>query len=79
MNTSGRSNPPQSGRELGTLESGSLARMRMIRARLAIGFLVTELADIFSERNSGGAPCRVRKLAAEKLAVFEERLRELQS
>jgi len=39
-----------------------------------------ELADIFSERNSGGAPChRVRKLAAEKLAVLEERLRELQS
>jgi DNA-binding transcriptional MerR regulator len=58
----------------------SLARMRMIRAGLSIGFSVTELADIFSERNSGGAPChRVRKLAAEKLAVLEERLRELQS
>jgi DNA-binding transcriptional MerR regulator len=52
----------------------------MIRAGLSIGFSVTELADIFSERNSGGAPChRVRKLAAEKLAVLEERLRELQS
>ena len=58
----------------------SLARMRMIRAGLSIGFSVTELADIFSERNSEGAPChRVRKLAAEKLAVLEERLRELQS
>ena len=58
----------------------SLARMRMIRAGLSIGFSVTELADIFSERNSGGEPChRVRKLAAEKLAVLEERLRELQS
>jgi MerR, DNA binding len=41
---------------------------------------VTELADIFSERNAGGAPCRrVRKLAAAKLAILEERLRELQS
>ena len=58
----------------------SLVRMRMIRAGLSIGFSVTELADIFNERNSGGAPChRVRKLAAEKLAVLEERLRELQS
>jgi len=58
----------------------SLARMRMIRAGLSVGFSVTELADIFSERNRGGAPCRrVRKLAAEKLAVLNERLRELQS
>jgi DNA-binding transcriptional MerR regulator len=45
-----------------------------------MGFSVAELADIFRERNSGGAPCRrVRKLAAEKLAVLEKRLRELQS
>jgi len=52
----------------------------MIRAGLSIGFSVNELADIFSERNGGGAPChRVRKLAAEKLAVLEGRLRELQS
>jgi MerR family transcriptional regulator, Zn(II)-responsive regulator of zntA len=58
----------------------SLARMRMIRAGLSIGFSVPELADIFSERNIGGIPChRVRKLAAEKLAILEERLRELQS
>jgi DNA-binding transcriptional MerR regulator len=58
----------------------SLARMRLIRAGLSIGFSVTELADIVRERNSGGAPCRrVRKLAAEKLAILEKRLRELQS
>jgi len=54
--------------------------MQLIRAGLSIGFSVTELADIFRERNSGGAPChRVRKLAAEKLAILEKRLRELQS
>lgn len=58
----------------------SPARMRMIRAGLSIGFSVNELADIFSERNSGGTPCRrVRKLAAEKLAILEERIRELRS
>lgn len=58
----------------------SLARMQMIRAGLSIGFSLAELANIFRERNSGGAPCHlVRKLAAEKLAVLEKRLRELQS
>jgi DNA-binding transcriptional MerR regulator len=58
----------------------SVARMQMIRAGLSIGFSVAELADIFRERNSGGAPCRrVRKLATEKLAILEERLRELLS
>jgi DNA-binding transcriptional MerR regulator len=58
----------------------SLARMRMIRAGLSIGLSVAELADIFRERSSGGAPChRVRKLAAEKLAILEKKLRELQS
>lgn len=58
----------------------SVARMQLIRAGLSIGFSVTELAEILRERNSGGAPChRVRKLAAEKLAILEKRLRELQS
>lgn len=58
----------------------SLARMRLIRAGLSVGFSVAELADILRERNSGGAPCRrVRQLAGEKLAVLEERLRELQT
>ena len=60
--------------------SDSLARMRLIRAGLSIGFSVAELGDILHERNSGGAPCRrVREMAAEKLAILEKRLRELQS
>ncbi len=50
----------------------------MIRGALSIGFSLTELADIFRERNSGAAPChRVRKMAAEKLADLEARLRDL--
>jgi DNA-binding transcriptional MerR regulator len=58
----------------------SLARMRTIRVGLSIGFSVGELADIFRERNAGGAPChRVRKLAAEKLALLEAKLRDLQN
>lgn len=60
--------------------SDSVARMRLIRAGLSIGFSVAELADIFRERNRGGAPCRrVRQLAAEKLVLLDKRVRELQS
>jgi DNA-binding transcriptional MerR regulator len=58
----------------------SLTRMRTIRAGLSMGFSVGELADIFCERNAGGAPCRqVRKLASEKLALLEAKLRDLQN
>jgi DNA-binding transcriptional MerR regulator len=58
----------------------SLARMRTIRVGLSIGFSVSELADIFRERNAGGTPChRVRKLAAEKLALLESQLHDLQN
>ncbi len=45
-----------------------------------MGFSVTELANIFRERNRGGAPChRVRKLVASKLIALEVQLRELRS
>jgi len=57
----------------------SLARMQMIRAGLSVGFSVAELADIFNERDAGGAPChRVRKLAADKLSLLETKLLDLQ-
>lgn len=56
----------------------ALARVRLIRAALSIGFSVDELAAILAERDHGGAPCdRVRRLAAEKLAALEEQLRDL--
>ncbi len=58
----------------------ALGRVRLIRSALAIGFSVRELADIFRERDRGGAPCRrVRQLVAGKLAALEMQLRELQS
>jgi DNA-binding transcriptional MerR regulator len=54
--------------------------MRTIRAGLSVGLSVGELADIFRERDAGGAPClRVRKLAAERLAALEAKLRDLQN
>lgn len=58
----------------------ALARVKLIRAALSIGFSVVELADVFRQRESGVAPCRrVRELAAEKLAVLDARLRDMQS
>jgi DNA-binding transcriptional MerR regulator len=44
-----------------------------------LGFTLEELARIVRVRDQGGAPCsEVRALAAEKLALLEERLVELQ-
>lgn len=58
----------------------ALDRMQLIRSALGIGFSVRELADVFRERDRGGAPCqRVRKLVAEKLVALEAQLRELHS
>ena len=57
-----------------------LARVRLIRGALSIGFSVAELTAILRERDHGGAPCRrVRELAAHKLATLEDQLRDLQS
>jgi DNA-binding transcriptional MerR regulator len=54
------------------------ARIQLIRSALSIGFSIRELAEVFRERNRGGAPChRVRKLVASKLDALEAQLREL--
>lgn len=56
----------------------ALDRVRVIRAALALGFTLDELAEIFGERSRGGAPCRrVRALAGRKLEDAERRLRDL--
>jgi DNA-binding transcriptional MerR regulator len=45
---------------------------------LAIGFTLSDLAAVLSERNRGGTPCHaVRTLVAERLAELETRLRDL--
>jgi len=57
-----------------------VVRVQLIRCALSIGFSVSDLADIFRERDGGGIPCRrVRELAAEKLVTLEARLRDLRS
>jgi DNA-binding transcriptional MerR regulator len=46
---------------------------------VSLGFTLDELARIVKVRDRGGAPCsEVRALAAEKLALLDERLSELQ-
>jgi DNA-binding transcriptional MerR regulator len=56
----------------------AVARVRLVRRALSIGFTLDELAQLLRARDRGRAPCReVRALAASKLAEVESRLREL--
>jgi MerR family copper efflux transcriptional regulator len=56
----------------------AVAEVRLVRRALAIGFTLSDLAAVLSERNRGGAPCQgVRTLVAERLADLETRLRDL--
>src|SRR5438034_11003333 len=56
----------------------ALARVRLIRGALSIGFTVKELGTILADHDRGGAPCRrVRSLAADKFAAVELQLRTL--
>lgn len=55
------------------------ARVRLVRRAVALGFTLDELARIVRVRDEGGAPCHeVRALGAEKLALLEARVAELQ-
>lgn len=58
----------------------ALARVRLVRRAVALGFTLEELARIVKVRDEGGAPCReVRAVAATKLALLEGRVVELQA
>jgi DNA-binding transcriptional MerR regulator len=56
----------------------AIHRVRVIQAALAIGFTLTELAEIFAERRAGRPPCRrVRALAGGKLVALTAEIRDL--
>ena len=56
----------------------ALDRVRLVRRAVALGFTLDELSGIVKVRDRGGAPCaEVRALAAEKLAIIEQRLVEM--
>lgn len=72
--------PPRSGNGYRLYPPEALARVRLIRAALAIGFTVNDLAGILVARDRGAAPCRqVRDLAATKLADLQARIRSLET
>jgi len=61
-----------------TYPADALARVKLVRRALAIGFTLDELSTVLKVRDHGGAPCRrVRQLAAEKLAAVESQLSDL--
>jgi DNA-binding transcriptional MerR regulator len=54
-------------------------RLGFIKKAQSIGFTLDEIAHIISDSADGRMPCAdVRRLAAEKLAALEERIRQLQ-
>ena len=53
----------------------ALNRVLLVRRALSIGFTLDELAQILSERDKSGVPCRkVRQLLAKKLANVKEQI-----
>jgi DNA-binding transcriptional MerR regulator len=53
-------------------------RVLLIRAALALGFRLNDLADILKSRDAGRLPCRrVREVASEKLSAVEAQIAEL--
>jgi DNA-binding transcriptional MerR regulator len=56
----------------------SLRRVRTIQSALKAGFSLAELAEIFKERDAGGAPCRrVARLARDKVSSLDQQIQEL--
>ena len=56
----------------------TLARVRMIRSALAVGFTIAELSNIFQIRDRGGNPChKVQQLAKVKLKQIEDQMKAL--
>ncbi|HKV39072.1 MAG TPA: heavy metal-responsive transcriptional regulator [Blastocatellia bacterium] len=61
-------------------EIETLARVRLVRRAVDVGFSLNELAKILKERDQGRAPClHVRELAAAKLAETVRRIGELEA
>ena len=60
--------------------AGALQRVRTIRIAVEAGFSLAELAEIFKERDAGGAPCRrVVRLARDKVFALDRQISELKA
>jgi DNA-binding transcriptional MerR regulator len=72
--------PPRGANGYRKYPEETVARVRLIRGALGLGFTLDDLAGVLRIRDRGGVPCgRVRALAAAKLEEVEARLRELVS
>ncbi len=70
--------PPRTGGGYRDYPSTSLARVRLIRNALSIGFSLTELTAILKLRDRGGFPCReARRIAETKLEQLRVRIKDL--
>lgn len=70
--------PPRTSNGYRSYPPEALARVRVVRRAVALGFTLDELARILAVRDRGGAPCRsVRALAQGKLEAIEARLAAL--
>jgi len=60
--------------------ASAIDRVRVIRNAIAVGFTLDEIVHFFSERSAGRPPCRqVRAAAGGKLAILDEKIREMHS
>lgn len=58
--------------------SDTVARVRLIQRALVIGFSLDELARVFRERASGGAPCqKVKGIVQNRLDALTQQLADL--
>jgi len=70
--------PPRTGGGYRDYPPEAVARVRMVRGALGIGFSLAELASILKMRDGGQPPCReARRLAESKLSDVKRQLREL--
>ena len=60
-------------------DSSVFERLSFIKKAQSVGFRLEEIARIIDESAAGKRPCKdVRRLAAEKLAELDQRIKELQ-
>jgi DNA-binding transcriptional MerR regulator len=70
--------PPRSANGYRRYPVSAVTRVQLVQRALAVGFTLDELARVWRERDSGGAPCqKVRALVASRCAAVDEQLEAL--
>ncbi len=70
--------PRRSGNGYRRHAPSAVARVRLIRVAVSVGFSIQELAGVLRTRDAGGTPCReVRRLAGEKVERLRREIADL--